>query len=529
MEIRVNNFRSLVDTSYINLKPITVLVGKNSSGKSSFLRVLPLLKQSVEEKTKSPLLLCGRYVDFGSYKDILPVEGVRENAGAEQFELSFKLVRKTTVFPQTTKKSNDINIGCESNEVEVVLRFAEDKEDALQVSSIDLFFFNNHYSIEFDVNDGVVLSEVVNGEDVVGNEILFFISSLGIVPTVYKLLKSKSKKKGDESSNGSIAWERDLEQKITHNLGKYCRSGTSSRRLLGIVKGLRIDTDINMLNQLKRVEDPVTWHRKVSGWTVNDKEFVLLKNLLFHYFVQAELLPSFSYYLGLISSNVKYIAPFRATAERYYRIQHLDVNEVDPQGKNLPMFLGSLSQSQLKLFSSWTNETFGFTVWIHRIEGHYSIKIGFDNELVFNLSDIGFGYSQILPIITQIWYSVLNKSKNENRFVDNSNCLQIIAIEQPELHLHPKFQAKFADAISKIIKSLDPAIGVSLVIETHSDTIINRLGECIQEGELEPKHVEIAIFDKKDASSKTVITKSKFDEDGTLVNWPFGFFNPDFK
>ncbi|TQQ21711.1 AAA family ATPase, partial [Vibrio cholerae] len=51
--IRVRNFRSFSNSdknSFIEIKPLTVLLGKNSSGKSSFLRTFPLLRQSVERE-----------------------------------------------------------------------------------------------------------------------------------------------------------------------------------------------------------------------------------------------------------------------------------------------------------------------------------------------------------------------------------------------------------------------------------------------------------------------------------------------
>lgn len=65
--IGVKNLRSLKDIGMVEIKPITVLVGKNSSGKSSFLRLFPLLKQTLEAKTAEPILWYGKYVDFGDY------------------------------------------------------------------------------------------------------------------------------------------------------------------------------------------------------------------------------------------------------------------------------------------------------------------------------------------------------------------------------------------------------------------------------------------------------------------------------
>jgi len=45
--IRIENLRSLTDTGFVELKPLILLVGQNSSGKSSFLRFFPLLRQSI--------------------------------------------------------------------------------------------------------------------------------------------------------------------------------------------------------------------------------------------------------------------------------------------------------------------------------------------------------------------------------------------------------------------------------------------------------------------------------------------------
>ena len=71
--IGVKGFKSLKDIPFLELKPMTILVGKNSCGKSSFLRILPLLKQSIEENIDGPLSLYGNYVDYGDFEDVLTV------------------------------------------------------------------------------------------------------------------------------------------------------------------------------------------------------------------------------------------------------------------------------------------------------------------------------------------------------------------------------------------------------------------------------------------------------------------------
>ncbi len=57
--IRIQNLRSLKDTGLIELKPITLLLGRNSSGKSTFLRTFPLLRQAYETATSGGIIWNG--------------------------------------------------------------------------------------------------------------------------------------------------------------------------------------------------------------------------------------------------------------------------------------------------------------------------------------------------------------------------------------------------------------------------------------------------------------------------------------
>ena len=77
-KIRIYNVRSLKDTGMIALPQITILVGENSSGKSTFLRTFPLIKQSICKRTDGPLLWAGDvddYVDFGSFFETVTNDG----------------------------------------------------------------------------------------------------------------------------------------------------------------------------------------------------------------------------------------------------------------------------------------------------------------------------------------------------------------------------------------------------------------------------------------------------------------------
>lgn len=82
----VKNLRSFTNECHFNLAPITVFVGRNSSGKSSLLRTLPLMRQSFEANTTGPILWYGRLVDFGDFD-----EAISKNCPADSIEFSFGL------------------------------------------------------------------------------------------------------------------------------------------------------------------------------------------------------------------------------------------------------------------------------------------------------------------------------------------------------------------------------------------------------------------------------------------------------
>ena len=140
------------------------------------------------------------------------------------------------------------------------------------------------------------------------------------------------------------------------------------------------------------------------------------------------------------------------------------------------------------------------------------------------MSDTCFGYSQILPIITQIWD--LSTSQQPCNSPTKQAPL-VIAIEQPELHLHPALQAKLAKAFIASIKLAESnGYQLQMLIETHSETIINFFGQAIAAKKLSNKDVSVVLFDRDRGTKHTKVRTSGYDSDGYLTNWPVGFFAP---
>ena len=528
-EIQIRNFRSLKDTGLQTLSPITVLVGENSSGKSTFLRAFPLLKQSLAKRTSGPILWAGDvddYVDFGS------IEETVTNDGSKSITFRFKF----NIMPSVdgTRFSNYIRFGENGDsyledydEVDYEIEIESSKGHEF-VSKFNLSI--NSIKVEFDliknsilVNDSYSCSGVKKrtSSDAGGQN----------VRTYYGYIASTSK---------SFGFSLPSIEKVLDEIIKKVRVGRNGEyRKYYLIEMLAVlGEKLSKGRELVPIDESSKIASEYPNWYTQDYNTIL--NLLQSDAgdqIVEKIKLSYVYwrfsdiddYILEYFRQVHYIAPLRATAERYYRLRNLAVNEVDYQGKNLAIFINSLSTKQLKAFHQWTDEHFAFTVSTDKSKGHLSLLIrlsGSDKSI--NLSDTGFGYSQVLPIITQLWeLSSRKRPKIPGYYSGSQMCPLIIAVEQPELHLHPAVQARLAKAFIACIKlARDNGYELQLLLETHSQTIVNYLGRAIAKGQLSREDVSVILFEKCDENNITAVKNSAYDESGYLENWPYGFFDP---
>ena len=121
------------------------------------------------------------------------------------------------------------------------------------------------------------------------------------------------------------------------------------------------------------------------------------------------------------------------------------------------------------------------------------------------IADVGFGYSQVLPIILRGLLAPENS---------------LILFEQPEIHLHPSCRANLADFFLELIKN-----DKKVLIETHSTEIIDRIRlRCIQNPEL-IKNINISFIEppKPNSNEGSTIRQLKLDEEGMFDEYPEGF------
>ncbi len=520
--MRLRNLRSFPneqDVDYINLKPITVLVGKNSSGKSSFIRTLPLLRQSVEAKTTGPILWYGSYVDFGAYSEVIKND-CQEDVIFFDFKIDFR--------PSSRRHRNlfdyyHYNIIMSDESVIpacVELGVSHLKNETI-AKKVKIKIEDLEFNIEFEGKDKCTLT--IKDEDLLTFDKLSssinnnFIPRLGSIEkfernvggTNMKLMKFNDSYISDVIISTYINKIRDFFHRNTQD-----ETIINGIRRIGICKRSEIESRLLFIfSDNKRFKENLKGSRhkqKIRDLFFNVSMFNSLNEII--ECINLELESSFR--------SVRYIAPLRATAERYYRHQDLQVDEIDHTGSNLAMLLKSLSDIEKKNFSNWTLEHFGFSVRADEQGLHYAIMIKTDSDnKEYNINDMGFGFSQILPIVASIWVEIFSKKTPRD-----SNKNMVFAIEQPELHLHPEYQARLAILFAKVVNFASKnKINIKIIFETHSKTMIDALGDCIEDGITSHENINIVVFNK-DANNNTRAHFSNFSEDGFLVSWPTGFF-----
>ena len=122
------------------------------------------------------------------------------------------------------------------------------------------------------------------------------------------------------------------------------------------------------------------------------------------------------------------------------------------------------------------------------------------------LTDVGFGVSQILPVLILCYY------------VPEGS---ILILEQPEAHLHPKVQSKLADVLIDVVKKRN----LQIILESHSEHLLHRLARRIAEGEISADDMALYACEINDGTSE--IEPLKMDDYGNVSNWPRDFFGDD--
>ncbi len=427
----LKNFKCF-KTLDLNLAPITLLTGANSSGKSSFIySVLAILQTEQFPYYLSPN---GNYVNMGSFDEI-----VFNHKTDKKIEISGNIEGKiisnhfkTTVDFKTTWKRNP------KNELPLLdgLKF-QFKSNRHLIPKFNIDFFNkDKYYLNFKI-----------------------IEENGKLPALKKiLLKADSLKKAKG-------------KKITNSLIEF--------------QGLEF-TNINEFFDMAFIEIP-----KVPSGFVNIFE------------------KSYDFFQKF-NKAINYIGSFRQSPERTYYQKAKAKSKIDVSGEGyIDQVLeweekksGKFEKlnaimKELQLFSEIKSQKINGGRFEFKVKTH-------EQGILASLTDVGFGISQFLPIIVA-----------DLQLPDNS----VLALSQPEMHLHPKIQAALGSYLARQINENEK----QYIVETHSEYLLNRIRLAIVKEEIAPNDVALYYFEN--STNGTQSHKIDLTKDGQVKNAPESFFD----
>lgn len=458
-KITITNFRKIKETWELELAPITFLVGKNNSGKSSVLKALMLIDDFGSSKNHFILKFSGN--NSRNHKiDCFTNAINRTNLKEKEFDINFSVENKnytiSYVFYPYEENDGKFDKGKlkfikftnkEDNSIFSISNIANDEYQLV----IDNSFINGKYQDEesFVFNNEFETFKIFKAKiekDLVENESIFKKLDETSADWIYYLNVVKSLKDKLKDINKKI---KSIEKKTTKDKLQF-NPTFKLNELDGLVSIDRV---------LRRVLSKYfRENEKNIGLTTNNREMFRISMLADNI-------------VDSLNLNIKHLTPNRNTQTRLYINEsgNNDIYELIKLHSENPIDKKSKAAKFLK---EWMQSfDIGEDYKIKPIEGLASIIEIKENGDWINLVDKGFGAGQIFAILLRIAI-VINEvfaSRNEIR-ERRRNRNPIILIEEPEANLHPALQSKLAELFYDACKNF----GIQFIVETHSEYLIRK-------------------------------------------------------
>jgi hypothetical protein len=427
--ISARKFRCFDAIDRIELAPLTILVGENSTGKSSFLAMLRYLIESAfgggsASFNKEPFFL-------GSFEQIAFNPGGQAGRSETTF---FELIKRINPKTATERLSN---------------------------------VFDPHFKVPTEIKYEINLRNIASQAQLSAAKIELGSSS---IEADFITSRAKIRSGRNEFESALAKQSEDL-------------AGSDFQRSLQSL--------------------PFNIYTSFAPQKEKNAKFEAVRNGLF------EAINFLGYVTHAERHSVYASAPVRTEPRRTY-------NPVDqtptPDGRHVLNMLASLKRRRssrwrrLKLemdrFGSLSGLFRSFDI---RLLGtresdpfQAQVKIG---GIPSNIIDVGYGVSQVIPIV----YAITQSDNN------------IVLLQQPEVHLHPRAQAGLGSLLLSASKEK------TIVVETHSDYIIDQVRIDLRDstGKLDPQNVAIYYFERD--KSRVRVARINLDEFGNIIRPPIGY------
>lgn len=487
-KISLKNFKSFSLLEDLEIKPITILSGANSCGKSSLLQSILLLKQTLESQSlNQTLLLNGRFVRLGTFGN-LTFHKKTEN----KVELKFAFrIPKDYFFSSRRKGLLPLHIFLR----ELFPPSNSSRSDRSQ---------DNEYFISYKVVIKNAPKQSINYQldPVLIDEVEVFTKTMNKDETV--LSESFVRANHKNGDFYELSWNN-----TGSRFFRLMDSGSEEIENKG-QKTVKIKYSNLFPSNISSALDEESRHKGSSDMDA----FLMFRRA--------------NDFLKTLLGSYSYIGPLREEPSRRY-IYENEVIEVGNKGENAAYIYLSERETVIPehYFYNSSSDSFeeekklklseAVQKWLE-LMNIKQFKPEPQQEIIYlnlnaskldstrvNIADVGFGVSQIFPIVLE----GLRMPKGST-----------LLLEQPEIHLHPNLQMDLADYFISLALS-----GKQVIVETHSDHIINRLVRRIVEDQTSKLSQLIKIYFVDSTEDGSVCEEVCIDESMGIVNWPDNFFD----
>jgi len=466
-ELSVDNFKSFSNRQSVRLAPITLIYGPNSSGKSSLIQALMLLKQSLTRPSEQGGLVSnGDFVDLGDYA------AMAHNHNVEK-EIRFSCTYSS---PKSAERA-----GRPSGLLSLPKTLRKSHEFTYLLSGIT----KENKNEEFTYLSNILTSYTSEKTEIFRLDLRSELNTRESADKCQRLKHARA-------YHFSSAESRDS---MFSYLSKLKFIGKEHHK--GIVKDLndiRFTSDLNYATPSSvAIEDKIE-----SGFGA-----ALSNNII-----------------GLIAKDIQeafnsitYLGPLRSHPSRFYAPKGDQSGSVGKLGENTARFIYERSPEITATINDWFSKfEIPYTLTADSIGSTVTGTViclqlkDLRTGVIVGPSDVGFGIGQLLPIIVE------GIVRNEST----------ICVEQPEIHLHPRLQAHLANFF------IDTCKTNQWIIETHSESLMLRMQNKVKRKEIDPADISIIYVHPTKTGAQAL--EIPLDGEGDfLVEWPEGFFEERFK
>jgi len=465
MKLTIKNFKSIRLLNEFDIKPFTVVSGVNSSGKSSFIQLLLLLKQTLElNAINKPLHLNGDWYKVRDYRDIVYKKDLNN-----QLEISFSFSKVDFAFikkPQLTH----------------------------------IFDIYNDYHCNVTTKYSFVNDEIEITEFLVN----FSFPSVGRSDEFIKFKKHPKEPHYEAETNKDYFAKRLNEAKlqVTHieyaSIFPLFYEGEKAIEQDKLGKDDTPETEYDYLKELVKIDDV--------------KELIQTFFAKLFYLEPIRMTPQDEYIIPqdeyIISSKHNTVGSkgeYTAQILEEYASEPISYNKIEKHENGINYIL---SESTLKdAVKYWMCDIFDVAqdIYAEKTNDSYRIILADKSGLKTSIKHVGFGISQLLPIVVQ-----------GLRIPENGTFI----VEQPEVHLHPKVQSWLFDFLYSLTLQ-----GKTVIVETHSGHFITRMRRRIAEDVASEMDDKINLTFIENNAFRTI----ELSDYGNLGYFPKDFIEPSSK